>query len=41
MQVGPHQFYENYFNYDLTTATWRHIVNKQILMTYHRLLIEK
>jgi hypothetical protein len=28
LQVMPHQFYECYFNYDLTTATWRHIVNK-------------
>lgn len=29
------------FNYDLNIHTWRHVVNKQILMTYHRLLIEK
>ena len=30
-----------FFNYELNTSTWRHFVNKQILMTYHRLLIEK
>lgn len=33
-------FYGFYFNYELNTYTWRLIVNKQILMNYHRLLIE-
>ena len=33
--------YECYFNYELNTHTYRHVVNKQILMNYHRLLIEK
>ena len=33
--------YENYFNYQLNTKTWRSFVNKQILQTYHRLMIEK
>ena len=33
--------YEFFFNYELNTKTWRHFVNKQILQTYHRLLIEK
>ena len=39
--TSPAQFYECFFNYELTTHTWRHFVNKQILQTYHRLLIEK
>ena len=33
--------YANYFNYELNTQTWRHFINKQILQTYHRLMIEK
>ena len=41
IQVMPTQFYECYFNYDLNTHTWRNVVNKQILQTYQRLLIEK
>ena len=32
--------YSFYFNYNLNTTTWRLVVNKQILMNYHRLLIE-
>ena len=32
--------YGVYFNYDLNTTTWRMLVNKQISMNYHRLLIE-
>ena len=28
-----------YFNYELDTTIWRHIVNKEILSTYDRLLI--
>ena len=33
--------YEYYFNYELNTVTWRMFVNKQILQTYNRLVIEK
>ena len=30
-----------YFNFGLTTSTWRLFVNKQITMRYERLFIEK
>ena len=40
-RVTQAQGYEMFFNYDLNTVTWRNFVNKMILMTYHRLLIEK
>ncbi len=33
--------YSDFFNYGLNTTTWRHFVNKQILMKYERLFIEK
>ena len=32
---------EFYFNYGLNTTTWSLFVNKQILMKYERLYIEK
>ncbi len=38
--MDPSMFYGFYFNYELNTYTWRLIVNKQIMMNYHRLLIE-
>ena len=37
----PISGYEYFFNYEMNTKTWRNFVNKQILQTYHRLLIEK
>ena len=33
--------YDFYFNYELNTKTWHQFVNKQIMQTYHRLVIEK
>ena len=33
--------YAHFFNYELNTVTWRTYVNKMILQTYHRLMIEK
>ena len=33
--------YSHFFNYELNTVTWRTFVNKMILQTYHRLMIEK
>lgn len=33
--------YDHYFNFKLNPTTWRLIVNKQILMKYERLFIEK
>ena len=33
--------YENYFNYEMNTRTWRNFVNKQFMQTYNRLVIEK
>lgn len=33
--------YNNYFNFQLNTTTWRLLVNKQILMRFERLFIEK
>ena len=33
--------FSDYFNYGLNTTTWRLFVNKQILMRYERLFIEK
>ena len=38
---NPTDGYEFYFNYELNTRTWRQFVNKQIMQTYHRLVIEK
>lgn len=39
---GPgFQGYPDYFNYGLNTTTWRLFVNKQILMRYERLFIER
>ena len=35
------QGYSSFFNYGMNTNVWRLFVNKQILMTYERLLIEK
>ena len=32
--------YRSFFNYDLNCQTWRLLVNKQISMTYQRLVIE-
>ena len=33
--------YNDFFNFGLNTTTWRLFVNKQILMKYERLFIEK
>jgi hypothetical protein len=33
--------YNDYFNFGLNTTTWRLFVNKQILMRYERLFIER
>ncbi len=33
--------YSYFFNFGLNTTTWRLLVNKQILMRYERLFIEK
>ncbi|TNV73339.1 hypothetical protein FGO68_gene12786 [Halteria grandinella] len=33
--------YQDFFNYGLNTTTWRLVVNKQILMRYERLFIER
>jgi hypothetical protein len=33
--------YNDYFNFGLNTVTWRLFVNKQILMRYERLFIER
>lgn len=33
--------YADFFNFGLNTTTWRLFVNKQILMRYERLFIEK
>ena len=33
--------YNDYFNYGLNTNTWNLFVNKQIMMKYERLFIEK
>lgn len=39
--IGNQFGYRDYFNFGLNTTTWRMIVNKQILMRYERLFIEK
>lgn len=33
--------YNDHFNFGLNTSTWRLFVNKQILMRYERLFIER
>jgi len=33
--------YDQFYNFKLNTTTWRMFVNKQILMRYERLFIEK
>ncbi len=33
--------YNDFFNFGLNTTTWRLFVNKQILMRYERLFIER
>ena len=39
--MAQNELYQNYFNYEMNTRTWRNFVNKQILQTFHRLVIEK
>jgi Fip1 motif len=40
--IDQHVGYMNdYFNFGLNTTTWRLFVNKQILMRYERLFIER
>ena len=41
MQTKLTDGYDFYFNYELNTKTWHQFVNKQIMQTYHRLVIEK
>ena len=38
---GSYNGYNDYFNFGLNTVTWRLFVNKQILMRYERLFIER
>lgn len=38
---GGYNGYNDHFNFGLNTATWRLFVNKQILMRYERLFIER
>ena len=41
LQTKQTDGYDFYFNYELNTKTWHQFVNKQIMQTYHRLVIEK
>ena len=41
LQTKQTDGYDFYFNYELNTKTWHQFVNKQIIQTYHRLVIEK
>lgn len=41
MMINKYVGYQDFFNYGLNTTTWRLLVNKQILMRYERLFIER